>query len=571
MQQFIKTQKIKLFLILLIIIGAFLRLYNLNWGAPYYFHPDERNIASSVSQLNFPSQMNPHFFAYGSFPIYIIYFLGVIENLFLNCKLHVIFACPESLSLIDVGAISIPKITIIKFEQAIIISRLISAILSISLIPLIYFIGQILKDKAVGIFAAIITTFSVGFIQFAHFGTFEIWITFFSLLFFYLNLNLLKNNSFKNIILLGIILGILNAVKISNLTLMFLPILVIFLSFFKNKPYYQYTGILVVIQLIVKLLILISIAFLTLIILSPFFVLDFYSAFSTFKYESLVALGTLPVFYTQEFFNTIPVFFQFVKIYPFILNPLLTILFIPSFVYLIYITIKYKNLSYCILNTIYVILFVPNAFLFAKWTRYVIPTLPFIYLIISMFLNALFQKTKTNLYCKYTGIFAVISISIIFAFSYFLTVFIKPDARITASNWAKNNLSAHTNILSEIYDLGITAFNPDFINIKLFNFYDLDNKNPEKNKELQTTISSSNYIILPSQRIIKTRLINEEKFPIGYSFYKSLIEEKTQFKKIYETPCDIFCKITYLNDPIFSFEQTANVFDRPTVFIFKRD
>jgi hypothetical protein len=42
------------------------------------------------------------------------------------------------------------------------------------------------------------------------------------------------------------------------------------------------------------------------------------------------------------------------------------------------------------------------------------------------------------------------------------------------------------------------------------------------------------------------------------------------FHKIYETPCDIFCRITYLNDPIYSFEETANVFDRPTVFIFKK-
>ena len=68
------------FLILLTIIGAFLRFYNLNWGAPYYFHPDERNIASSVTQLHFPDQINPHFFAYGSLPIYAIYGTGVIVN-----------------------------------------------------------------------------------------------------------------------------------------------------------------------------------------------------------------------------------------------------------------------------------------------------------------------------------------------------------------------------------------------------------------------------------------------------------------------------------------------------------
>src|SRR3989344_5461922 len=65
-----------------IVIGAFLRFYNLNWGQPFYFHPDERNIASSVSQLKFPYQMNPNFFAYGSFPIYLIHFTVTIVNFF---------------------------------------------------------------------------------------------------------------------------------------------------------------------------------------------------------------------------------------------------------------------------------------------------------------------------------------------------------------------------------------------------------------------------------------------------------------------------------------------------------
>ena len=64
--------------------------------------------------------------------------------------------------------------------------------------------------------------------------------------------------------------------------------------------------------------------------------------------------------------------------------------------------------------------------------------------------------------------------------------------------------------------------------------------------------------------------MNKNKFPIGNKFYKNLLNGDLGFKKIYETPCDIFCKIIYLGDPVFSFEQTTNVFDRPPVFIFKK-
>ncbi|MBU3978923.1 hypothetical protein KKE68_04460, partial [Patescibacteria group bacterium] len=60
-------------------------------------------------------------------------------------------------------------------------------------------------------------------------------------------------------------------------------------------------------------------------------------------------------------------------------------------------------------------------------------------------------------------------------------------------------------------------------------------------------------------------------YPNGHDFYSALFAQTNGFQKIYETPCDIFCKITYLNNPVFSFEETANVFDRPTVFIFKKN
>ena len=58
--------------------------------------------------------------------------------------------------------------------------------------------------------------------------------------------------------------------------------------------------------------------------------------------------------------------------------------------------------------------------------------------------------------------------------------------------------------------------------------------------------------------------------PNGNLFYKSLLFRSSKFKKIYETPCDLLCRILYLGDPVNSFEQTANVFDRPTVMIFKK-
>ena len=82
-------------LLLAIALAALgLRLYGINWDANNHLHPDEREIVFRAMCLNFPGQprtggcdpayngpnwffsphspLNPHFFAYGSFPLYLL-------------------------------------------------------------------------------------------------------------------------------------------------------------------------------------------------------------------------------------------------------------------------------------------------------------------------------------------------------------------------------------------------------------------------------------------------------------------------------------------------------------------
>ncbi len=546
MVRFLKKHKITLFLTFLILIGAFLRFYNLNWGAPFYFHPDERNIAHAVTQLKIPDQLNPNFFAYGSLPIYIIYVTGIIKNIFFN----------------------IQNLTSVSFPDAIIISRFYSAIFSVGLIPLIFVIArnlvlkQSLKNKA-GLLAAFLTTFSTGLIQFSHFGTFEMWITFFSTLLFLLTLNYLKNPNSKTTILIGLIFGILFSIKISSLVLLPIPLLVIFLAKSnKNHIAWGSSFLFIIISAIVFF------------ITNPFTILDYVSFQNSMNYETSLAVGSLPVFYTGGFYNTIPVLYQFTKIYPFLLNPVITFIFIPSLIYLVINSIKTKNKSYLLLIAFFLLLFFSQAFLFAKWTRYMMPTLPFAYLIIAIAIsNSLkyLSKTKELFSIKYFVLSIIINSSLIFSISYFITAFVKPDTRTAAANFAESNIASNSRILTEPYDLGITPFNANYQNIRIFNFYELENKSDKSNSEkLSEVLANSDYIILPSQRIYRNRILNPNQFPLGNNFYKNLINEKLGYKKIYETPCDIFCKITYLDNPIFTFEETASVFDHPIIMIFKK-
>ena len=534
-----------LLLLILILGGLFFRFYNLFWGAPFYFHPDERNIAGAISQLKLPLQMNPHFFAYGSLPIYFSFFLGIISS----------FITEKSFQ------------TFVSFEQAIQSLRIISAVFSVLLIPLLYICGKKLQNNYTGLLAALFGATSIGFIQFAHFGTFEMWLTLLSLLLFLVSLFYIRKPSLTLYFCLSLLFALLVSTKVSSIALLplvLLPLLILR----KHKTRWIRSSIL---SIGVLALTVVTVFLIT----NPYAVLDYQSFRNSISYETEVATGELSVFYTGEFFNTVPILFHIIHVYPFLLNPLLTMLFLPSFFLLIYLFIKNKRPEILLLLLWFLFSFLPQTVLFVKWTRYVIPTLPFIYLIIALALNEAGKKFHLLNFKYYkrliqTGLFLTITICILFAISYTYTSFVQKDTRVAAFTYAKNAIPSDARIVSEVYDLGITPFNEHFQSILLFNFYDLEHQE-DSLMQLNSVLASTEYVILPSQRLLKSRLTDSENFPLGYRFYTDLLQEKIGFRKIYETPCDVWCRITYWNDPIFAFEQTANIFDRPTVQIFQKD
>jgi hypothetical protein len=375
--------------------------------------------------------------------------------------------------------------------------------------------------------------------------------------------------------LTALFFGILIATKVSSLVLLPLPLLALLI---RHMPTHRWGTTLKAWMLMhgfihatKNLLIFTIIALSVYMFSNPYVQLDKKSYTDSIKYESEVALGTLPVFYTGEFFDTTPIVFQIHTVYPFLLNPLIFLLALPSFVYIAYSAKKSKRIPSFFLVLFFVVILVSQAALFVKWTRYMVPTLPFLYLIIASALTTFITVHQINKnVIKFTTSVGA-CICIIFALSYFITVYIKPDTRITAATFAEKTVPKDAYILSEMYDMGIVPFNNLFPMIKLFNFYDLDGGSIEFNElTLNDELAKAEYIILPSQRVIKSRLMQKERFPKGNQFYTQLFNESLGFQKIYETPCDIFCQITYLGNPSMRYEQTANVFDRPTVYIFKR-
>ena len=82
-------------LLLILILASVFRFYGLNWDQGQHFHPDERMITMVALKIQMPttpeewqnlftpqSPLNPKFFAYGSFPLYLLKISGSLAAIF---------------------------------------------------------------------------------------------------------------------------------------------------------------------------------------------------------------------------------------------------------------------------------------------------------------------------------------------------------------------------------------------------------------------------------------------------------------------------------------------------------
>jgi hypothetical protein len=160
--------------LLLFVLALCLRLVGLGWGLPcaahwYPYHPDERDIAIAVFQLDFlGGQFNPHFYNYPSLYLYLSYFVHGVMGL---CGKTHLFTAQTS----EIWP---------EMRELIVAGRLVSAVLGAATVPLVYCTGkscQKLLPKAVGLptLAALLLCFAPAHLQHSHFATVDISATFF--------------------------------------------------------------------------------------------------------------------------------------------------------------------------------------------------------------------------------------------------------------------------------------------------------------------------------------------------------------------------------------------------------
>lgn len=501
-----------LFGAILIVITIFTRFYNLNWGSGYYFHPDENNMALSVEQMS-PKNLNPNFFAYGQFPLFLTFF-------------------------------TTPKH---QFSTIILTLRFWSAVFSSFSVLFFYLIiRQFIKNSKIIFFSVLLFIFTPGYIQSAHFGTTESILIFVFLINIYLSLKFLKQPKSIYFVLSSLVSGIGLATKISSLILVFPILLSLFFSLLKDKKIFRF---------IFSIFLFSSLTFLIGYIFSPYSLLNFSEFKLSMIYEIGVANGSIPVFYTRQFLNTIPYLFQFKNIFPYTNG--LPILFCSLIsIYLIFKSffINQKlNLKLLLVLIPCLVFFLYQGQLFVKWTRFMAPIFFIFPFLAALFLN----KIKNNILIFLITIICIVP-GIIFLQRYFIS-----DIRVQASEWINQNIPRQSKVLSESGNVINLPLGQNNLEVNNFDFYQLDENLDNQNK-LNSLIKTSDYIFVPSRRVFKNQ--SNPEFPTSQQYYQNLFSKRLNFSLIKT----FSFKNSFLLDPENA-EETWTVFDNPTIRIFKKN
>ena len=552
--------KTQLYLALIILMAFYLRTFNINWDSNYYFHPDERAIAMFTTPIQMPhniseflstdSPLNPHFFAYGNFPLYFLRFSGEIAS-----YINPIYKA--------YGGIHI-------------IGRLISASVDTLTVFIVFLMGWKIFSKRVGLFASLLYALSVFPIQSSHFYTVDPLLAFFMTTTIFLLLISIQKPTIKRAVIIGIFFGLSLATKISafflSLDILFATLLVLI-----NQKSVKRTHVFLFLfsTLISSLFVFVA--------TQPYAIIDFHSFITQTQLQSQMSKNVFIFPYTLQYVGKIPYIYELKNIFFWGEGPIITTLNLLGIFFVIK-KLKLKKLKES--NLFFFLLFSITSYflIFGKfavgWMRYMLPIYPLIcvfggFFVSEFIISKIPKKYISNYYYRKIVLLVFLIILLVYPIS-FLSIYLDPNTRIQASDWISKNVPAGKRVAVEHWDDALPVYGgQNYIQLTL-PLYEPDTK--QKWEGIISTLRSADYIFIASNRLYKTlqRLTDCKHlqigrcYPITSLYYKDLFSGKLGFKQIAEFsnyPTIPFINIKLIDNDA---DESFTVNDHPKIMIFKK-
>ncbi len=591
--------KPKLIFLLLLFFAFFLRIYSLNWDQSNHLHPDERMITMVSEKIRFPplsssmslsqkiqtifsptSSLNPQFFAYGSFPIYLLRFTSYLLS-FIN-----------------------PSFGTYLYQN--LVGRLLSALFDTFSLLLIFKITlSVFKDKKIAFLSALFYTLSFFPIQLSHFYAVDTLLNFFILLTLYRIILFYEKQSLKNAFFISFALALALTTKISA-TLLILSLgtglVVAFLlslkkqifgleiSFIKklktylektvHPKYWTTTRLKKIKKLFLHTFLIFLFAVPLLFIFQPFAFLDFPLFWRQINEQRAMTKDAFVFPYTLQYVNTTPYLYHLKNIFLWGMGPLLSLLSFSGLAFTLFKLVKglltpgneESEGKQLILFSFFISYFTVTGLFAVKFMRYCLPLYPLLSILAANLLINLSKKFPKKPFLLASSLFLILHL--LYFFSFF-NIYSAPNTRVQATTWIENNVPSGSVILREHWDDGLPLGHYqayELVDLPLYN----PDADPQKWDQINFDLQRGDYLILASNRLYTPlskltdcpNLPSHRCYQKTAKYYQDLFAGKLGYQQVAEFTSYPSILGIAINDQ--SADESFTVYDHPKVTILKK-
>ncbi|MEA3407035.1 MAG: glycosyltransferase family 39 protein [Chloroflexota bacterium] len=524
---------------LLLILGTALalRVYGIAWDGGYLFHPDERQIMFVVDALSFPwppdwsvllspeSPWNPHFFAYGSFPIYLLR--------------------------IATGIVAQFKGDFRVLRQGYLLGRALSALFDVGTVYLTYRLGRKLYGKAVGLLSGGLLACAVLHIQLSHFYTVDTLLVFFVVWTVSLCVDLSRLPSWSIALPLGSVYGLALATKVSAAPLM-VPIslawVFVALRHSENVEGEVWRGRGRWFKALGGLVLTSVIALVVFVFCEPYAVLDIRSFLVDIMEEGYMARVGAGIPYTKQYIGTRAYVYPLRQTVVWAVGVPLGIAGFGGALAVLGKTVKEiaKGQWACAaegflpLSWGLVYFGIVGSF-HTKFLRYMLPIIPFLcmwaaWLLVSVLRVPGIRRRIRN--AVGVGVFILVLVPTVLYALAFMNVYRETHPWIQETAWLCRNVPPGSQIMVEHWDdpLPLVQGQGDLdchgdYRISVFPAYHVDDE--EKLATLLYRLETSDYIVLSTNRLYNTIPRLPDRYPLTSRYYELLLGEELGYELVH--------------------------------------
>ncbi|MBD3309351.1 phospholipid carrier-dependent glycosyltransferase [candidate division KSB3 bacterium] len=541
-----------------LVLGIGLRWSGLDWSLPAVFHPDETRVLYAVQELSWEN-LNPHFFAYGSLPIYL---------------LKVVHTASQRLA----GWLGLPPH--VNFFLA---GRAVSALFGSLTLLLLYGFGRRCFSQRVALLSTAFLACTVLHIQLAHFLTVDVLLTFFIVLAVFLLTILVETPTLRAYLLPGVAIGLALATKISALPLYAVFLAAHLLVVVKSR-WRQYPTRYAPVWLWGRWLLALGLSGVVFLLCEPYALLDFHEFWRQITEQSDMVRGMIQPPYVIQYEKTTPYFYQLKHLLLYAMGLPLGGLTLLGTVFMGVVTIKrvYARFSTRRFHTIdrqsqsllLILVWIIPVFAMVggfrvKFLRYMLPLIPFFCLLGVVWIDALIARFPTWKHLITGLVIAVIGFSAFYALA-FVSIYHREDPRTQASRWIYEHVEPGKTILTEVWEF-VTLVPVGRHHGSQYRLLHLDLYQPDtdaKVRQIAEHLHEADLIFLATKRIYGSILRVPQRYPLTANYYKLLFDGSLGFRPV--QPFTLYPSlfgITFNDD--FA-DESFSVYDHPKTILFQK-